>query len=68
MSFSRYLAHTNPLFLSMEVLSFKDFFLYKVRLIMYNYSNKLLPECNVSHYYISEMIVSMNTILGDVIN
>ena len=35
MSFSHYLAHTNPLFLSMEVLSLRKIFFYKVRLIMY---------------------------------
>ena len=45
MSFSHYLAHTNPLFLSMEVLPLMKIFLYKVGLIMYKYSNNLLPEC-----------------------
>ena len=36
MSFSHYLAHTNPLFLSMEVLPLRKIFVYKVGLIMYN--------------------------------
>ena len=35
MSFPHYLAHTHPLFLSMEVLPFRKIFLYKVGLIMY---------------------------------
>ena len=34
MSFSHYLAHTNPLFLSMEVLPFGKIFFYRVRLIL----------------------------------
>ena len=37
MSFSHYLAHTNPLFFSMEVLPLIKMFLYKVGLIMYKY-------------------------------
>ena len=45
LSFSHYLAHTNPLFLSMEVLPLRKIFLYKVGLIMYKYSNNILPEC-----------------------
>ena len=45
MIFSHYLAHTNPLFLSMEVIPLMKIFLYKVGLIMYKYSNNLLPEC-----------------------
>ena len=35
MSFSHYLAHTNLLFLPMEVLPLRKIFLYKVGLIMY---------------------------------
>ena len=51
LSFSHYLAHTNSLFLSMEVLPLKNFFLYKVGLIMYKHSNNLLPEC-ISLFYL----------------
>ena len=38
MNFFHYLAHTNPLFLSMEVLPLRKIFFYKVGLIMYKYS------------------------------
>ena len=51
MSFSQYLANTNPLFLSIEVLPLRKTFLYKVGLIMYKYSNNHLPEC-ISLYII----------------
>ena len=50
-NFSHYLAHTNPLFLSMEVLPLRKIFFYKVGLIMYNYSLNLLPEC-IAHLYL----------------
>ena len=43
MNFSYYLAHTNPLFLSMEALPLRNFF-HRVGLVMYKYSNHLLPE------------------------
>ena len=45
MSFFHYLAHTNPLFFSMEVLPFRKIFFYKVGLIMHKILNNLLPEC-----------------------
>ena len=51
MSFYHYLAHTNPLFLSMEVLPKRKIFFYKVELIMYKYSLNLLPEC-IAHLYL----------------
>ena len=51
MYFSHYLAHTNPLFFSMEVLPLKKIFPYKVGLIMYRYSLNLLPEC-IAHLYL----------------
>ena len=49
MNFSHYLAHTNPLFLTMEVLPLRKIFFYKVGLIMY--SLNLLPEC-IAHLYL----------------
>ena len=69
MNFSHYLAHTNPLFLSMEVLPLRKIFFYKVGLIMYKYSFNLLPEC-IAHLYLRNDIVSMtmSTILEVVIN
>ena len=51
MSFSHYLAHTNLLFLPMEVLPLRKIFLYKVGLSMYKYSLNLLPEC-IAHLYL----------------
>ena len=50
-NFSHYLAHTNPLFLSMEVLPLRKTFVYNVGLIMYKYSLNLLPEC-IAHLYL----------------
>ena len=65
MSFSHYLAHTNPLFLSMKVLPLRKIFLYKVRLIMYKYSklnsNNLLPECISLLYLRNDSIHEHNT-------
>ena len=61
MSFSHYLAHTNPLFLSMEVLPLMKIFLYKVGLIMYKYSNNLLPECISLLYLRNDSIHEHNT-------
>ena len=45
------LAHTNLLSPSMEVLSLRKIFFYKVGLIMYKYSLNLLPEY-IAHLYI----------------
>ena len=64
MRFSYYLAHTNPLFLSMEVLSLRKIFFYKFGLIIYKYSNNF---CTRMHSTICKMIVSMSKILEDVI-
>ena len=61
MSFSHYLAHTNPLFLSMEVLPLMKIFMYKVELIMYKYSNNLLPECISLLYLRNDSIHEHNT-------
>ena len=51
MNFSHYLAHTNPLFLSMEALPLREIFFYKVGLIVYKYSLNLLPEC-IAHLHL----------------
>ena len=51
MNFSHYLAHTNPLFLTMEVLPLRKIYFFKVGLIMYKYSLNLLPEC-IAHLYL----------------
>ena len=61
LSFSHYLAHTNPLFLSMEVLPLRKLFLYEVGLIMYKYSNNLLLECISLLYLRNDCIYEHNT-------
>ena len=45
MNFSLYLAHTNPLFHSMEVLPFKKIYYHRIGLMMYKFNNNLLPNC-----------------------
>ena len=44
MNFSQYLAHTNSLFLLMEVLPLRKIFFHKDGLITYKYSVHHLPE------------------------
>ena len=61
MNFSYYLAHTNPLFLSMEVLLLRKIFFHRVGLVMYNYSNHLLPECIAQLYLRNDSIHEHNT-------
>ena len=61
MSFSYYSAHTNPLSLSMEVLPFGKTYFYKVGLIMYKYSNNVLPECILLLYLRNDSIHDHNT-------
>ena len=56
MSFSRYLAYTNPLFHSIEILPFRKYFL-----IMYRYSNNPLPECISLLYLRNDSIHQHNT-------
>ena len=45
MNCSYYLGHTNPLFLSMEVLPLGKIFFHRFGLVMYKYSYHLLPKC-----------------------
>ena len=61
MNFSYYLAHTNPLFLSMEVLPLRKIFFHRVGLVMYKYSNHLLPECIAQLYLRNDSIHEHNT-------
>ena len=63
MSFSHYLAHTNPLFLSMKVLPLRKTFFCKVGLIMYKYSLNLLPEC-IAHLYLRNDSIHVHTTRG----
>ena len=61
MNFSYYLAHTNPLFLSMEVLPLRKIFFHRVGLVIYKYSNHLLPECIAQLYLRNDSIHEHNT-------
>ena len=60
-SMSFYLAHTNPLFLSIEVLFSKEIFLHIVGLVMYKYSSHLLHECIAQLYMRNDSIHEHNT-------
>ena len=58
---SYYLAHTNPLFLSMKVLPLRKIFFHRVGLVMYKYSNHRLPECIAQLYLRNDSIHEHNT-------
>ena len=47
---SYYFSHTNPLFLPMEDLPLRKIFFHRVGLVMYKYSDHLLPECIAQLY------------------
>ena len=64
MNFSYYLAHTNPLFLSIEVLPQRKTFFHRVGLVMYKYSNHLLPECIAQLYLRNEAVVHCPTFVA----
>ena len=42
-TFSHYLAHTEPLFMSLEILPLEKIFYHRCGLMMYKYHNNLLP-------------------------
>ena len=63
MSCSLYLAHTNPLFLSMEVLPLRKIFFSKVGLIMYKYSLNPLQEC-IAHLYLRNDSIHVHNTRG----
>ena len=50
-TFSLYLAHTEPLFMSMEILTLEKIFSHRCRLMMYKYHNNLLPYSISQLYY-----------------
>ena len=50
LNFSHYLAHTSPLFHSMEVLPFKNIYYHRIGLMMYKFNNNLLPNCLLQLY------------------
>ena len=49
-TFSHYLAHTEPLFMSLEILPLEKIFYHRCGLMMYKYHNNLLP-CLISQLY-----------------
>ena len=49
-TFSHYLAHTEPLFMSLEILPLEKIFYPRCGLMMYKYHNNLLP-CSISQLY-----------------
>ena len=61
MNFSYYLAHINPYFFSMEVLPLREIFFHRVGLVMYEYSNHLLPEYIAQLYLKNDSIHEHNT-------
>ena len=50
---SHYLAHTEPLFAKLEILSLPDLYIFHIAVFMYSAVNKLLPESfnNVTYKY-----------------
>ena len=61
MNFSYYLAHTKPLFLSMEFLTLRKICFHRVGFVMYKYSNHLLPECIAQLHLRNDSIHEHNT-------
>ena len=66
-TFSHYLAHTEPLFMSLEILPLEKIFYHRYGLMMYKYHNNLLP-CSISQLYTQTMIMYNNTIYNDSIH
>ena len=61
MNFSHYLAHTSPLFHSMEVLPFKKIYYHRIGLMMYKFNNNLLPNCLSQLYERTNSVHHHNT-------
>ena len=49
-TFSHYLAHIEPLFMSLEILPLEKRFYHRCGLMMYKYHNSLLP-CSISQLF-----------------
>ena len=60
-NFSYYLAHTNPFIFFYGSSSSKETIFYRVGLVMYKYSNHLLPECIAQLYLRNDSIHEHNT-------
>ena len=66
-TFSHYLAHTEPLFMSLEILPLEKIFYHRCGLMMYKYHNNLLP-CSISQLYAkNDSIHNHNTRCGNLL-
>ena len=62
-TFSHYCAHTNPLFMSLEVLPLEKIFYHRCGLMMYKYHNNLL-SCSISQLCVkNDSIHDHNTMM-----
>ena len=55
-TFSKHLAHTEPIFKSLNILPLNSLYYYRIGLLMYKVSNRLLPEA------LNELYVKNNKI------
>ena len=56
MTFSHYLAHTPPLFLSLSILPLDKLFLNQIGIVMYKYCNGLLPDV-MNRLYVKNNVI-----------
>ena len=61
MYFFHYLAHTSPLFHSIEVLPFKKIYYHRIGLMMYKFNNNRLPNCLTQLYERTDSVHDHNT-------
>ena len=55
-TFSHYLAHTHPLFLSLSILPLDKLFLNQIGIVMYKYCNGLLPDV-MNRLYVKNNVI-----------
>ena len=55
-TFSHYLAHTHPLFLSLSILPLDKLFLNQIGIVMYKYCNSLLPDV-MNRLYVKNNVI-----------
>ena len=55
-TFSHYLAHTHPLFLSLSILPLDTLFLNQIGIVMYKYCNGLLPDV-MNRLYVKNNVI-----------
>ena len=61
MTFSHYLAHTEPIFNDLPLLPFHKFFLYSTGIFMYKYSINCLPLSLCKLYVKNSIVHQLNT-------